>query len=315
GLRFHDRVSGGSLADGVRKGYRCSSCASHLYECELTPGSGIMVDLCPQCTGMFLDRGELEAVRRHFEEAGAEPLPGRAATSGADEPALIDQDSPTIFALQYLTGLPVETGVTQMLFPPVVTTLIALNVAVLIGAVIFGFQAWVGRLGVIPTQILAGRRLHTLLTSMFMHGGLFHLLGNMYFLYIAGDNVEERLGWWRFLLFYFAGAVVASLAHVAGNPHALEPAVGASGAVSAVMGAYVVLFPRNRFLIRWFYFLWRHVRIEVPAPAYLALWVVVQFLYAIADVPGLAWWAHLGGFACGVVVGLAARAADGRPSE
>jgi membrane associated rhomboid family serine protease len=148
--------------------------------------------------------------------------------------------------------------------------------------------------------LLGGYRL---LSSMFLHGGLAHILGNMFFLYVFGDNVEERLGHGRYLLFYLAGGVMATLAHGAFMPSSPVPLVGASGAVSAILGAYIVLFPRQRVLtfIPPFFIFW------LPAWLYLGYWALIQVVEAVGGLvvvagDGVAWWAHVGGFFFGAAV-------------
>ncbi|MFO8006852.1 MAG: rhomboid family intramembrane serine protease [Candidatus Brocadiia bacterium] len=271
----------------------------------LGQGSGVTVDQCVQCSGLFLDHGEFTRLRRHFGGAGGQ-LEGRPVPAGPS-PKVMDGDSLGIVILQYVTGVPLEVDTPQVVFPPAVLFIVVVNAVVLTIALLQGLREWVFLLGMVPADIRRGWRLWTLLTSMFMHGGPFHLLGNMLFLYILGDNLESRFGWWRFLLFYVVCGLVANLVYVfsATQPHL--PSVGASGAVSGVLGAYLVLWPGRRLLIRIFYFLWVHSRIEVPVWVYLGFWILMQLALAQLDVPGVAWMAHVGGFACGVVIGLSAR--------
>lgn len=144
---------------------------------------------------------------------------------------------------------------------------------------------------------------YRILTSMFLHGGLFHILGNMWFLWIFGDNVEDRMGHGRFLLFYLLGGVAAALAQGMMSPSSQVPMIGASGAVSAVLGAYYLLFPRAYIItLVWFIL---PFTFALPAGFYLGYWAFLQFLQGFLGVPGIAFWAHLGGFLFGV---LAARA-------
>jgi membrane associated rhomboid family serine protease len=144
------------------------------------------------------------------------------------------------------------------------------------------------------------------LTTMFLHGGWLHIIGNMWVLWIFGDNVEDRMGPFRYLLFYLACGLAAGLLHVLTNSNSEVPAVGASGAIAGVMGAYLVLFPRARIvaiLPIFFYPLF----LQVPAVFYLVFWFLTQFFsgtLAIAssrEVTGIAWWAHIGGFSMGVL--------------
>ncbi len=139
--------------------------------------------------------------------------------------------------------------------------------------------------------------------SMFFHGGLMHLLGNMLFLWIFGDNVEDYYGHLGYLLFYVTCGVASGLVHVAFNWGSGMPAIGASGAISGVMGAYILLYPRARVLTFFFIFL-------VPIPAFLILgyWFVIQFFEGVAGIGdtaargGVAWWAHIGGFLVGMLI-------------
>jgi len=308
GLMFSDRPWAQSLATATRTSHPCPACSAPLYERQLEKGSGIMVDQCLKCKGLYLDRDEFARARQYLQRMGVpvrrHKSEARAALAQSRE---IAKDSPALALFQFLTALPLEVDVPQRLFPPVVIGLLAVNIAVFVLAAVNGLQATVDSFGLVPAEVRAGERLHTFFTSMFVHGGVFHLLGNMYFLYVTGDNVEERFGWYRFLGFYLLCGLVASLAHVVAEPASRLPCVGASGAISGVIGAYVVLFPRNRFLMRWFYFLWHHVSFELPAWAYFGFWVALQTLYAALDLPGVAWWAHIAGFACGAGVAMAAR--------
>ena len=140
-------------------------------------------------------------------------------------------------------------------------------------------------------------------TSMFLHGGWLHLLGNMLYLYIFGDNVEDALGHVRYLLFYLACGVAASLTHLALNLGSDVPTVGASGAIAGVLGAYFLLYPKARVVTLLPIFIFIQI-IEVPAFLFLGLWFLLQFISGAAatasqNAGGVAWWAHIGGFAAG----------------
>jgi membrane associated rhomboid family serine protease len=152
----------------------------------------------------------------------------------------------------------------------------------------------------------------TLLSSMFMHGGWLHLGGNMLFLWIFGDNVEHRAGPIPYLLAYLAAGLVGSLAQTFSDPTSPIPSLGASGAISGVLGAYLVLFPRNRVTAFVFRFL-----VQVPALAAIGMWIALQVIASLADptgAGGVAYLAHIGGFAAGVVTGLLFRALPDRGS-
>jgi membrane associated rhomboid family serine protease len=144
------------------------------------------------------------------------------------------------------------------------------------------------------------------LTSMFLHGGLFHVAGNMLYLWIFGDNVEDRMGHGRFLVFYLLCGTAAALAQTITAPDSVVPMVGASGAIAGVMGAYFVLYPKSRIvtLVPIFFFF---QIIEVPAIFFLGIWFVMQFLSGIGSIAtatggggGIAFWAHVAGFVAGI---------------
>ena len=145
------------------------------------------------------------------------------------------------------------------------------------------------------------------LTSMFLHSGWLHFLGNMWFLWLFGDNVEDRMGPWRFLAFYLLCGLAAGLTHWFTNQHSTVPAIGASGAIAGVMGAYLVMFPLARIVavVPIFFY---PAFVEIPAFFYLLFWFFMQFfsgtlsLVAPSAGGGVAWWAHVGGFAAGIVL-------------
>jgi len=148
------------------------------------------------------------------------------------------------------------------------------------------------------------QQLFSFISFMFLHGGLWHLLGNMWTLYIFGDNVEDRLGSVRYLFFYLLGGIASGLSHLLLNLHSAVPTIGASGAIAGVMGAYFLLYPRSRVLTL-IPILFLPYLIEVPAYFFLGLWFLMQFLSASlapAGGGGVAWWAHIGGFLFGMVL-------------
>ena len=166
-----------------------------------------------------------------------------------------------------------------------------------IPAVVFGERQLPPELSWVPAQV-------TLVTSMFMHGGWMHLLGNMLYLWILGDNVEDCMGHLRFLTFYLLCGLAAVLVHMSLDTSSTTPLIGASGAISGVMGAYLLLHPKaNINVLIWILIF---VRV-VPVPAWIALafWIGLQFVNAAADPGtggGVAWWAHIGGAAAGMML-------------
>jgi hypothetical protein len=144
----------------------------------------------------------------------------------------------------------------------------------------------------------------SLFTSMFLHGGWMHLIGNMLFLHIFGDNVEDKFGHFRYFVFYILAGVVAALTQVFISPYSEVPMVGASGAIAGVMGAYVFMFPRAKVATLIPLFIFFQI-IELPAYIFLGIWFLIQIYSGMmelgigADAGGVAWWAHIGGFAMG----------------
>ncbi len=155
----------------------------------------------------------------------------------------------------------------------------------------------------VPYNIVHGQRLYTLFTSMFMHAGWVHLLGNMLYLFIFGDNVEDVFGHVGYFLFYIVCGLAAAFAHIMSLTSPADfyvGVLGASGAISGVLGAYAMLYPKAKVITLVFYLV-----LPVPAIAFLGFWFVMQWLYAAFDVSGgVAYWAHIGGFAAGMILAL-----------
>ena len=175
-------------------------------------------------------------------------------------------------------------------------------------------QAFVMTFGAVPVRVGAAMSgdyslilgAGPLLTSIFLHGGWMHLIGNMWFLWVFGDNIEDELGHGRYLVFYIVCGLLATVAHMWSSPHSSVPVVGASGAIAGVMGAYMVRFPMSRIvtLIPLFIIF---TTIELPAFLLLLYWFGIQFLsgamtFGESSGGGVAWWAHVGGFLAGVVL-------------
>lgn len=192
--------------------------------------------------------------------------------------------------------------------------LLLANISLFLFFILQGAQTlrWgISNLGVIPTLIVRGQNLWTLFTSMFMHADFMHLFGNMLYLWVFGDNIEDALGHIKYLAFYLIGGLAASFVHIA-SLYALPsptfagfdiPAVGASGAISAVLGAYLMLYPRARIRTLVIYFFITIV--SVPAFYYLGFWFIYQLMMGLFSftgfLSGVAFWAHIGGFLAGVV--------------
>ncbi len=146
----------------------------------------------------------------------------------------------------------------------------------------------------------------TLLSSMFMHGGWMHLIGNMVFLWVFGDNIESTIGSVKFAIFYILGGLAASAGHIGFNLGSVIPSLGASGAIAAVMGAYLVMFPKSRIKMLILVFF---RTFKIPAFVFLGFWILQQLYSGVGTImssnaTGVAWWAHIGGFAFGVLAGF-----------
>lgn len=189
---------------------------------------------------------------------------------------------------------------------PFITVLVILACAGVFYLELQQGEPFINRWSAVPREIMAGREYETLLTSAFLHGGWMHIIGNMVFLWAFGPPMEEAMGSARFMMFYIVGAVVAMAAHVWGDPSSTIPALGASGAVAAVMGAFLVTYPRDqiRTLV-----LTPAVRvIYIPAIVLIGLWVVTQVISVTtesqqANAGGVAYLAHIGGAIFGAVTG------------
>jgi membrane associated rhomboid family serine protease len=167
-----------------------------------------------------------------------------------------------------------------------------------------GLDSFIMQWGIVPDHL----NLLSLFTSMFLHGGWMHVLGNMLFLWVFGRNLEDLIGSGRFLAFYIVCGLAAAVTHVVFNPYSRAPTIGASGAIAGVMGAYLIKFPRSQIdtLVPIIFFF---TRLAVPAPLYLLFWFLLQFVPAIGSLSetaynsgGVAWFAHVGGFIAGMLL-------------
>ena len=252
----------------------------------------VLVDLCTCCHSMWLDSDEGKQLHALVKGArAAEQRALRGHGTGA-------------YLFQFLTQLPLEVWNPLRHRPQLVRGLLVLLAAC------FAFQ-WLehapvkaqrGLWMMIPTEVLGGQHPWTLLTYGYLHGGWLHLLGNLYFLWIFGDNVEDRLGKRDFAIVYFAALLAGSLAHLLANPHSHAPLLGASGGIAGLMGAYLVLFPRVKLWVMLLV-----VRVRVGVAWYLGLWLALQVVMQGLGVRGTAWMTHLGGFAVGALTAMLLR--------
>ena len=218
--------------------------------------------------------------------------------------------------------LPLRDDIPASRFPVVMTGIIVANVLAFLQEVRVGphLQEMLIQYGIVPArytepafaqQFTWAQQIFSFFSTMFLHGGWIHLLGNMWSLWIFGDNVEDRLGRVRFILLYLASGVAASVMHIFTNPNSEVPTIGASGAIAGVMGAYFRFYPHARVetIIPPFIF----SVFRLPALVFLGWWFILQFLQGAmslggrGEAAGVAWWAHVGGFAFGFVVCLYAK--------
>lgn len=218
--------------------------------------------------------------------------------------------------------IPIKDSPRAYRFPFVNIALILANVVVFYFEITMGagrLEGFINTFGLVPARLMAVDFSHPasiiagvvpLFTSMFIHAGWVHILGNLLFLWIFGDNVEDRLGHVGYFIFYLLAGVGAGLAHAVlttliSGPSTI-PTIGASGAIAGVMGAYLVLYPKARVLtlVPVVFYPWM---INVPVWIYLGIWIVIQLFTGLLDLAGagsggVAWWAHVGGFAAGVIL-------------
>ncbi len=210
--------------------------------------------------------------------------------------------------------IPLRDTVPSRTFPIVTIFLIVINVFIFFFEVSLGpnLEKLLFTYGLIPKKYFLVSHLNRytpFFTAMFLHGGWIHVLGNMWYLWIFGDNVEDAMGHRRFLLFYILCGITAGLTHIYTHPSSSLPTIGASGAVSGVMGGYFVLFPHARIttLLPVFFFI---TIVQIPAVFFLFFWFMMQFFNGAFSVvsphafSGVAWWAHIGGFIWGIILVL-----------
>jgi membrane associated rhomboid family serine protease len=308
-----------SIASGTRhletSTYICPRCQGGFDTFEYAPGTGLYIDRCKDCKGIYLDAGELKKVHT---------ITGRRRLLGLESPAESDralretmkrerarhrqrpEDRPSdrrssgagVYFFQLLTGLPVEVEARRARFPAVTLSLIVIcSLVFLLQLLAPGGAYWLyNTFAFVPERLFYGDpgAIPGLFTGMFLHGGLLHLLGNMYFLWVFGDNVEDRMNRGLFIAFYLLCGIAASLIHGAMTLRPEIPTLGASGAISGIMGAYLVLYPRRRMYQIFFF-----MQFRVSVAFYLLFWLGLQILYTSMGMAGVAWFAHIGGFAAG----------------
>jgi membrane associated rhomboid family serine protease len=214
--------------------------------------------------------------------------------------------------------IPFRDNIPSRSFPFITILIIATNIFVFLYELALGryLEPFLMQYGVVPAAVFSWPESHQpvsaivvpFFTSMFLHGGWLHLIGNMWYLWIFGDNVEDRLGHFTYLIFYLLCGLGAGIVHTILNYDVVVPSIGASGAIAGVLGAYLVSYPGARILTLIPIFIFMQI-IEIPAVIVLGFWFIMQFLSgtaslasATANAGGVAWWAHVGGFVVGMIL-------------
>jgi membrane associated rhomboid family serine protease len=254
----------------------------------------VEVDACQLCHGIWLDAREAEQLFAITNEAHVQNA--RPGSSGGTAGIV------AMYLVQLVTQVPIEVHHPLKRRPVLIYSLVAILIAIY-GIEVFEIstgqiEPFLATWSLVPSTLTHGQHLWALITHAFLHGGLLHLVGNLYFLWAFGDNVEDRLGKARFTILYLVTAVIAGLTHYAGDIHSHTTMVGASGAIAGLMGAYFILFPRVKVWVMIVFY-----PLKVRAIWYLLFWVGMQFVTMLDKTSNVAWLAHVGGFASGTALG------------
>ncbi len=298
----------------------CPRCREVLVDIDYNYNSGIKINKCVKCRGLWLPiyqtlnlielakisqaigpdvRGIAKESLVHHEQM----IRAKAAAKIGKQ---LNQNVPRMhyYWMRYLPFiLPLYDENPRGIFPLASIGLISINFVVFLSMTLSDtqtaeiYKSYALQAG----EVFQLQSLHTLFTSVFMHAGFLHLLGNMFFLWTFGDNIEEKLGTSKYLLFFLFTGLVAGVSQVSVNPESMVPILGASGAVSGIMGAYVVLFPHVNIKTLVLGYI-----VDFPTWCYLGLWFGLQLLWAAidsgSDGGGVGWFAHIGGFMCGFAI-------------
>ena len=207
--------------------------------------------------------------------------------------------------------IPLKDTIPSRTFPVVNITLVVINCLVFLYELALGpgLSPFIERYGIVPVRFFNAGMISDMITPlfsfMFLHGGWLHIISNMLYLWIFGDNVEDRMGPFGYLIFYLMCGIASGLVQLFVSPASRIPIVGASGAIAGVMGAYLLLYPYGRVITLIFIFFFVQV-VQIPAFFFLVFWFMLQFFSGAASMAGqeggVAWWAHVGGFLCGLLM-------------
>jgi membrane associated rhomboid family serine protease len=285
---FLEERLGDKLGESERYCYECNQKLTRYY---LMSGFEVEVDTCSSCFGVWLDSEELEKVTQ----------------SPAIAQALLELDKPVqkrTWLFQFLSQMPVEYNLKAKSTPWATYSLVFLNLLIFVSYSIAGVGESFAydNFALHSDQVSQGHQLWTLLTHMYMHGGLMHLLGNMYFLTIIGDNLEDTLGAGKFILYYTLCGFIAAAAHIIADPNAFIPMVGASGAIAGLFGMYLLWFRHASLTLMIVIY-----QKKVSPLVFFSIWLAINIIglyFADDSGVGVAYWAHIGGFIAGIIIGL-----------
>ncbi len=272
---------------GAYKGHttsNCPDCHIPMNRYELAQGSGLDISVCAQCYGIWLEKEKIAHAKAFYEIPSVKT-------------ALEKKPTWQHWVFQFVLSLPVEFNIKSRRFPVVVTTIIAINVLMMLLVIAQDSpETFTRRFGLVAGADKTLSWFLTLVSYQFLHGGLFHIVSNMYFLYILGDNVEDALGRIHYPMFYLTCGVVAGLTQTVFTSSSHVPVVGASGAVAGVMAAYMMIFRKAK--LTFMFLFWQK---KLSAKWYCGIWILSNLTGLLFSNELVAWYAHLGGFVAGLV--------------
>ena len=288
----------------------CPAC-----ECEMSPfnyaySSNIILDKCHTCGGVWVDHPELEQLARHVKgsdlirnlakslaERGHQTAKFKEFGSLAGEMKIGTQAQ----ALGPLIVLPLRSeSWTENNKPVFVSSLILINILIFIIQIftVDDKSAFFQSFGFVPSQFFSGNQIRGIITSIFIHAGVLHILGNMFFLWMFGPNVEGLFGSKIFAISYLSWGIFGGLSHAVLHFNSTIPAIGASGAIAGILGAFLIVCPKARIST-----LVISRVVDIPSYIYLTLWIIFQIIYCVTGASGVGWLAHIGGFLAGMLTG------------
>ncbi|GMV99706.1 MAG: hypothetical protein AMXMBFR84_08450 [Candidatus Hydrogenedentota bacterium] len=301
----------------------CPKCQSLLMKMNYAYDSNIFVDKCVDCRGLWIDGNEIIPLAQYLKGHPALRSMGVSMAQYAKEQAAMNEpmdeladtfSSPMLLLFgRFGIILPLKDETSRFKTPVVMWTILASMVLVYTLQLTVLSKDQVAGLALTPSKVFAGVSWVSLVTACFLHADLFHLGANALFLWIFGDDIEQRLGHVSFLLFYLVAGVAGNALQAVAYPASVIPVLGASGAIAGLIGAYLVLHPNARLTTLVFYRL-----VRIPAWWYIVFWLVIQLIYggifyAAGHPSGVAWFAHIGGFAVGVATAIGVKCTTEKP--